>query len=124
MRLLNVFAALSGALALIMLVLVSHALQLDGPDADRMQLGAFIQLFAACAALAIANRSGKLNLIAGAMILAGAAIFAGVLYTLSLTHMRAVAMLAPVGGITLILGWIVLAFTRPQELATSAARPK
>ena len=71
MRLLNIAAALSGALALIMLVLVAHALQLAPPDADRMQLGAFIQLTAAAAGLAIANRDGRLNLIAGAMLPAG-----------------------------------------------------
>lgn len=113
MRLLNIAAALSGAIALIMLVLVAHALQLAPPDADRMQLGAFIQLTAAAAGLAIANRDGRLNLIAGAMILAGAAIFSGTLYALSLTSDRSFVMLAPVGGITLILGWIALAFTNP-----------
>jgi len=115
MRLLNVFAALSGALALIMLVLVAHALQLAPPDADRIELAAFIQLTAAAATLAIANRDGKLNLIAGAMILAGAAVFAGTLYTLALTHTRSVVMLAPLGGITLIAGWIALAFTTPRQ---------
>lgn len=115
MRLLNVFAALSGALALIMLVLVAHALQLAAPDAERVQLAAFIQLTAAAAALAISNRAGRLNLIAGVMILAGAAIFAGTLYALSLTQVRSFVMLAPIGGITLILGWIVLAFTAPRQ---------
>lgn len=115
MRLLNVFAALSGALALIMLVLVAHALQLAAPDAARMQLAAFIQLASAAAALAIGNRSGRLNLVAGAMILAGAALFAGTLYALSLTQARSFAMLAPVGGITLISGWIVLAFAAPRR---------
>lgn len=115
MRLLNIAAALSGALALIMLVLVAHALQLAPPDADRMQLGAFIQLTAAAAGLAIANRDGKLNVLAGAMILAGAAIFSATLYTLSLTQERSFVMFAPVGGITLILGWIILAFTNPRR---------
>ena len=113
MRLLNVFAALSGALALIMLVLVAHALQLAQPDADRIELAAFIQLTAAAAALAISNRDGRLNLIAGAMILAGAAIFAGVLYALALANIRSVVMLAPLGGVLLIAGWIVLAFAKP-----------
>jgi len=113
MRLLNIAAALSGFCALVMLVLVAHALQLAPPDAERVQLGAFIQLTAAAAGLAIANRSGNLNQIAGAMILVGAAIFSGTLYALALTHARAIAMLAPIGGITLILGWVTLAFTKP-----------
>ncbi len=113
MRLLNIAAALSGALALIMLVLVAHALQLAPPDAERMQLGAFVQLTAAAAGLAISGREGRLNLMAGAMILVGAAIFSGTLYALSLTNNRSFVMFAPIGGITLILGWIVLAFTNP-----------
>lgn len=113
MRLLNIFAALSGVLALAMLVLAAHALQPAPEDLDRIRLAAFLQLAAAAAALALANRSGALNLIAGTMILAGAAIFAGTLYTLAVTHSSALIMLAPVGGITLILGWVVLAFAKP-----------
>lgn len=113
MRLLNVFAALSGLAALIMLVLAAHALHPAPDDLERIQLAAFLQLGAATAGVAIANRSGRLNLIAGVMILAGAALFAGTLYTIAITHSRAIVMLAPVGGITLILGWAVLAFAKP-----------
>jgi len=113
MRLLNVFAALSGVAALVMLVLAAHALQPAPEDLERIQFGAFLQLGAAAAGLAIANRSGRLNLVAGVMILAGAALFAGTLYTLAVTHSRAIIMLAPVGGITLILGWITLVFAKP-----------
>ena len=114
MRLLNVFAALSGVIALVMLVLAAHALQPAPEDLARIHLGAFLQLGAAAAGLAIANRSGRLNLIAGAMILVGAAVFAGTLYTLAITNSRALIMLAPVGGITLILGWVVLVFAKPS----------
>lgn len=74
MRLLNIFAALSGVLALGMLVLAAHALQPTPEDLERIKLAAYLQLGAAGAGLAIANRSGRLNLIAGAMILLGAAI--------------------------------------------------
>jgi uncharacterized membrane protein YgdD (TMEM256/DUF423 family) len=113
MRLLNVFAALSGVLALVMLVLAAHALQPGPEDLERIHMGAYLQLGAAAAGLAIANRSGRLNMIAGAMILLGAAVFAGTLYTIAITQSRALVMLAPVGGITLILGWVALAFTKP-----------
>lgn len=113
MRFINVFAALSGALALVMLVLAAHVLDLAPPDAERVHLAAFIQLGAAAAGLAVANRAGPLNLAAGAMILAGAALFAGTLYALALAHARGFVMLAPVGGLTLILGWIALAFAKP-----------
>lgn len=112
----NIAAALSGVLALVMLVLASHALRDTlTPDAlARIQLGAFIQLVSAAAGIAIANRDGRLNAIAGTMILGGAGLFSSVLYALSLTGERGIAMLAPVGGITLILGWVVLAFAKPR----------
>ena len=113
MRLLNVFAALSGLLALGMLVLAAHALQPAPEDLERIKLAAFLQLGAAASGLAIANRSGVLNLIAGVLILAGAAVFAGTLYTIAVTHSRAIVMLAPVGGITLLLGWVALVFAKP-----------
>lgn len=113
MRLLNVFAALSGLAALAMLVLAAHALQPAPDDLERIELAASIQLGAAAAGLAIANRTGRLNLIAGVLILAGATVFAGTLYTLAVTHSRAVVMLAPVGGIALLLGWLTLAFAKP-----------
>ena len=113
MRLLNIVAALSGVIALFMLVIAAHALQPAPDDLDRIQLAAYLQLAAAAAGLAIANRSGRLNLIAGAMILLGAALFSGTLYALAITHSRALIMLAPVGGSTLILGWLTLAFAKP-----------
>jgi uncharacterized membrane protein YgdD (TMEM256/DUF423 family) len=115
MRLLNVFAALSGLMALIALIYAAHAVNTAAPDAatsiERIKLAAFIQIGAAAAGLAVANRIGRLNLIAGALILVGAAIFSGTLYAVSMLH--APATLAPVGGITLLLGWLTLAFARP-----------
>jgi uncharacterized membrane protein YgdD (TMEM256/DUF423 family) len=114
MRLLNVFAALSGVLALVMLVIAAHALQGTAQDVERIHIAGYIQLISASAALAIANRSGRLNLIAGVMILGGAALFAGTLYVRSLTHEHSFVVLAPIGGITLILGWLTLAFAKPS----------
>ena len=118
MRLLNIFAAMSGFLALLALIYASHGLR-EVPSGDlataieRIKLAAFIQLGAAAAALAIANRTGRLNLIAGALILAGAAIFAGTLYGISI--LGTPAALAPVGGVTLLVGWLVLAFAKPAK---------
>jgi uncharacterized membrane protein YgdD (TMEM256/DUF423 family) len=110
----NICAALSGVLALSMLVAAAHPLRdvLEAAALDRVKLGAFVQLGAACAGLAIADRAGRLNAIAGAMILGGAAVFSGALYAISLTGSQSFAMLAPVGGGTLILGWVVLAFAK------------
>jgi len=116
MRLLNAFAAFSGLIALVMLVLAAHALRdtLTPENLERIKLGAFLQLGAAAAGLAIANRTGALNLIAGALILAGAAIFAITLYTLAMLGPHGFTFLASIGGITLIVGWVILIFTKPR----------
>jgi uncharacterized membrane protein YgdD (TMEM256/DUF423 family) len=116
MRVLNIGAALSGLIALAALIYAAHALRV-APDEDlanaveRIKLAAFIQLGAAAAGLAIANRTGRLNMIGGALILAGAAIFAFTLYGVSMFGTP--AALAPVGGITLLIGWAVLLFAKP-----------
>ena len=114
MRVLNICAALSGALALIALA-ARHA----KPDVDitTLMLAAIAQLSAAAAGLAIANRAGRLNAIAGAIILAGAFIFSGEIYFGAFTGNHSLIMLAPVGGTLMILGWIVLAFAKPAERA-------
>lgn len=115
MRLINSAAAASGLLALAFLVAAAHPLRdvLAPADLDRIQLGAFIQLASAAAGLAIANRTGRLNFIAGVMILGGAALFSGVLYAISLTQSHSFAVFAPIGGLTLIAGWGILVFTKP-----------
>ena len=110
MRILNVAAALSGLIAMLMLVAAAHPLRdaLQPADLERIKLAAFVQLGAAAAGLAISNRTGRLNVVAGALILGGAAVFAGVLYAISLTQSQVFAMLAPIGGSALIAGWAVL----------------
>jgi len=115
MRWLNVFAALSGFIALGMLVYAAHGLARDVAAAttDRIQIAAFIQLGAAAAGLAISNRAGRVNLIAGVLILGGAAVFSGTLYAVSLLSTK--ATLAPMGGVTMLLGWLTLAFAKPAS---------
>lgn len=113
MRLLNIFAALSGLLALGMLVAAAHGLQATPDDVERIKLAAFVQLGAAAAGLAIANRSGRLNLVAGFLILTGALLFSGTLYAIAIADLRSIILLAPVGGTTLLAGWLVLVFAKP-----------
>lgn len=113
MRILNIIAALNGACGLLMLAAAHHLI--NGQEgAPFVQLAAIAQLSAAAAGLAIANRAGRLNLIAGAMILGGATLFAAEIYLISFRVSEATHFLAPVGGGTLILGWIVLAFAKPD----------
>ena len=113
MRALNVCAALSGLLALGMLAFSSHLLRQHPEAVERIKFGGFIQLGAAAASLALANRRSTLNVIAGALVLGGAAIFSGALYALSLTGVMTLAAAAPVGGLAMLAGWAVLVFAKP-----------
>ena len=112
MRWLNIFAALSGAAALGALASLRH-LHADA-DFNAVLMAAVAQLSAAAAGLAIANRSGRLNAIAGTMILSGALIFAGEIYLGAFAGNHAFVMAAPIGGGLMILGWLTLAFENPK----------
>lgn len=114
MHRLNICAALMGALALG--ALAGRHLRPD-IDVDTLMLAAIAQLSAATAGLAIANRGARLNAIAGAIILAGAFIFGGEIYFAAFTGNHNFIMLAPVGGTSMIVGWILLAFAKPGERA-------
>lgn len=117
MRWINAAAALTGLVAIVMLVIAAHALHPAPEDLDRIRTAAYLQLFNAAAGLSLANRSGRLALIASALMLAGAALFAGALYTLAIAHVRTILMLAPVGGVAMIAGWAIAAFSKPNAPA-------
>jgi uncharacterized membrane protein YgdD (TMEM256/DUF423 family) len=111
MRWLNIFAALSGAAALIALA-SRHA----RPDVDTttLMLAAIAQLSAAGAGLALANRAGRLNAAAGALLLIGATLFSGEIYLGAFAGDHAFIMAAPIGGALMILGWLILGFAKPS----------
>ncbi|HVV33880.1 MAG TPA: DUF423 domain-containing protein [Vitreimonas sp.] len=111
MRWLNIIAALTGAAALMMLA-AAHHLEQDS-DFNNVLVAGLAQLSAAAAGLAIANRSGLLNEIAGALILLGGNLFACEIYFSSFRGEHTFAFLAPIGGALLIGGWVLLAFARP-----------
>jgi uncharacterized membrane protein YgdD (TMEM256/DUF423 family) len=113
MRLVNIFSALTGALAFIMLAVLRHGSNVG--DYSAVLTGGLAQLSAAAAGLAIAGRTGRLNIIAAAILLIGANIFAGVIYSSALMPEHPFRAFAPIGGSLLILGWIVLAFASPAR---------
>lgn len=115
MRIINIVAALSGLVALLMLSVARHALDL-GRYIEWVYIASGVQLACACACLAIAGRTGRLNLIAAALIIGGATIFSGHIY-LSAFQLPTVPGLTPVGGVVMMAGWLTLAFTRPSAPA-------
>lgn len=51
---------------------------------------------------------GRSARLAGALLLAGIALFSGSLYGYALTGTRALAMVTPLGGLCFIAGWVAL----------------
>jgi len=89
----------------------SHALS-DRLDARALQIfetGARYQMYHALALLLVAlwqvqAKSTLLN-VAGVAFLVGIAIFSGSLYALSLTGVRILGAITPLGGAAFLLGW-------------------
>ena len=60
-------------------------------------------------ALAYAQWQKPLLIMAGWLFVAGIVIFSGSLYLLSLTGLRWLGAITPIGGVALIVGWVLLA---------------
>jgi uncharacterized membrane protein YgdD (TMEM256/DUF423 family) len=95
-----------------MMLAAAHHLERDA-DFNNVLVAGLAQLSAAAAGLAIANRAGFLNEIAGALILLGGNLFACEIYFSSFQDNHSFAYLAPIGGALLIGGWVLLAFAKP-----------
>jgi uncharacterized membrane protein YgdD (TMEM256/DUF423 family) len=119
MRFWLAFASLNGFAAVLMGALGVHAFagRLAAEDAARIATAERYQVVHALAlglvaALVAAGAGGACRRwlhAAGAAFAAGMVLFCGGLYVLALTGWRPVAMLAPAGGLALMLGWLALA---------------
>ena len=61
--------------------------------------------------LTIYFKSVKYIEIAGWIMFIGIILFSGSLYTLSITNMRWVGLITPIGGIAFIVSWVLIAIT-------------
>ena len=76
------------------------------------ETGARYQLIHALALLGLASlgtRSGRAGRLAGLAFCCGILIFSGSLYVLALSGLRWLGAITPLGGLLLILGWLLLA---------------
>ena len=55
------------------------------------------------------GRPARATALAGALFIAGIALFSGSLYAMALTDVRALGAVTPFGGVAFIAGWIALA---------------
>jgi uncharacterized membrane protein YgdD (TMEM256/DUF423 family) len=71
-----------------------------------------------CIVVAFASgpTTGSRSRLAGIFFLCGILFFSGGLYGYVLTHIRFLVLIVPVGGLAFILGWLLLAFSRPASL--------
>jgi uncharacterized membrane protein YgdD (TMEM256/DUF423 family) len=103
--------ALAGFTAVAMAALAAHGLEDLPPPALQMLRNAMqMQGWHALALLACglwAPRGGRLADAAGAAFAAGTVLFCGAIYALVLMQLH-LAMVAPIGGTLLLLGWLLL----------------
>ena len=115
----RVFVALGSLSAFLGVALgafAAHALKsrLDAGLLATFETGVRYQMYHAFALLAVGlaypKWPGATLAAAGWLFLAGTVIFSGSLYVLSLTGSRWLGAIAPFGGLTLLAGWLCLAW--------------
>jgi len=111
-----VIGAINGALAVAFGAFGAHGLQgrIDAHALSVYETGARYHMYHALAiclaALGMRGAASQAANYAAAFFLAGIVLFAGSLYILALTGMRAVAIVTPFGGVAFLIGWITLAY--------------
>lgn len=106
MTILARLAALSAALAIAAGAFGAHVAQ--GQAVEWLRTGATYQLIHAVAVVLLAERSPR----TAAVLLVGAAVFAFTLYAMAAGAPRWLGAVTPVGGATMILGWLLVAIDR------------
>ena len=96
-------AAVLGGLSVAAGAFAAHALKekISERSLEIFDTGARYQMYHALALLLVAT---------GWLFIVGTAIFSGSLYALSLTGVKILGAITPIGGVAFIIGWGVLAF--------------
>ncbi|HTU65882.1 MAG TPA: DUF423 domain-containing protein [Steroidobacteraceae bacterium] len=108
-------AAVAGFLGVAFGAFGAHALRAKlSPDMLAVfETGVRYQMFHVVAVFAAAWAAGRWQKpvfgVAGALFLAGIAVFSGSLYLLALTGERWLGAVTPLGGLALLSGWLLLA---------------
>jgi uncharacterized membrane protein YgdD (TMEM256/DUF423 family) len=105
-------AAIAGLLAVAAGAFAAHGMS-DPKSADLMHTGAsyaFMHAMATFACATFMNLGGRKARFAPAFFLAGIVLFSGSLYALGFGAPRWVGAITPIGGISFIAGWAILAW--------------
>lgn len=107
--------ALSGAVSVAAGAFGSHGLRakLEPRMLEVFETAARYQMYHALALMAVAwvatRWPGTMTTASGWLFVAGTVLFSGSLYGYTLTGVRTLAIITPIGGVCFILGWICLA---------------
>jgi uncharacterized membrane protein YgdD (TMEM256/DUF423 family) len=114
-RIFFILGSLSGLIAVALGAFGAHTLR-DRLSTDLLSIfetGVRYQMYHALALLltawAITRWSGPFSVAAGWLFVAGSVIFSGSLYALSLSGVRWLGAITPLGGVAFIIGWLCLA---------------
>jgi uncharacterized membrane protein YgdD (TMEM256/DUF423 family) len=123
-RTLMAFAALLLAVATALGAVASHALEGSlGPEAlHSFETAVEYQFIHSLGLLAVAiyaerHAESKALRIAATLLLVGILLFCGGVYASSLDGPRLIARMAPTGGVSLIAGWLLVAFAVLRQVA-------
>ncbi len=115
-RLFASFGAIAAAIAVALGAFGAHALKarLSSTDLATFEVGVRYQMYHALALFVVAwvvSRwpSGSVNA-AGWLFIVGIAVFSGSLYVLVLTGQRWLGAVTPLGGLSFVVGWLMLAW--------------
>jgi uncharacterized membrane protein YgdD (TMEM256/DUF423 family) len=110
-----VIAAINGALAVALGAFAAHGLtgRLDAHSLAVFETGARYHMYHALAiglaALAMQGAAARMANRAAWLFFAGIVLFSGSLYVLAVTANPILAYVTPVGGVSFLAGWVVLA---------------
>ncbi|WP_337169651.1 DUF423 domain-containing protein [Gemmatimonas aurantiaca] len=114
-KLFLMLGALSGAVSVAAGAFGSHGLRakLEPRMLEVFETAARYQMYHALALMAVAwvatRWPGTMTTASGWLFVAGTVLFSGSLYGYTLTGVRTLAIITPIGGVCFILGWICLA---------------
>ena len=102
-------SGLNGFLAVAMGAIAAHAIA-DGNAAAMAEKASYYQLIHAIVLLWLSGQQGKVFTLTRWVILFGIFLFCGSLYLKALTGWQHATILAPLGGMSLMAGWLTLAW--------------